>query len=150
MSRRFELLPAISQVHATALKAGPEHCDLYGHVNNAAYMVLLEEARWDMIGSGGWTAERVAAERKGPVILDARLRFKREVEQGEALRAETWAVESGERLFTLQQRLRKAGGEDACLAEFVFCFFDLELRRMVPPPQSFREAMRLLPAQGQG
>jgi len=150
MSRRFELLPAISQVRLTALKAGPEHCDLYGHVNNAAYMVLLEEARWDMIGSGGWTAERVAAERKGPVILDARLRFKREVEQGEALQAETWAVEAGERLFTLQQRLRKAGGEEACLAEFVFCFFDLELRRMVPPPPSFREAMRLLPAKGQG
>ena len=148
MSRRFELLPPISQVCHSKLKAGPEHCDLYGHVNNAAYMVLLEVARWDMIGSGGWTPERVASERKGPVILDARLRFKREVEQGEALLAETWAVEAGERLFTLQQRLRKESGEEACLAEFVFCFFDLELRRMVPPPQSFRQAMRLLPPTG--
>jgi acyl-CoA thioester hydrolase len=108
-------------------------------------MVLLEEARWDMIGSGGWTAERVAAERKGPVILDAHLRFKREVAQGELLQVETWAVECGERLFSLQQRMRKADGSEACLAEFVFCFFDLERRRMIPPPESFHAAMRLLP-----
>ena len=31
----------------TAIKVRGYHADLYGHVNNARYLELLEEARWN-------------------------------------------------------------------------------------------------------
>ena len=54
------------------------HVDSLGHVNNATYLALLEEARWDVITKNGYGFKEVQKERKGPVILDVMLKFQRE------------------------------------------------------------------------
>jgi thioesterase-3 len=36
-------------VNGTILKIRGYHCDAYGHVNNARYLELLEEARWTFL-----------------------------------------------------------------------------------------------------
>ena len=36
-------------MNGTTLKIRGYHCDAYGHVNNARYLELLEEARWEFL-----------------------------------------------------------------------------------------------------
>lgn len=36
-------------MNGTRLRIKGYHCDAYGHVNNARYLELLEEARWDYL-----------------------------------------------------------------------------------------------------
>jgi len=36
-------------VNGTRIKIRGYHCDSYGHVNNARYLELLEEARWEFL-----------------------------------------------------------------------------------------------------
>jgi thioesterase III len=36
-------------VNGTTIKIRGYHCDSYGHVNNARYLELLEEARWEFL-----------------------------------------------------------------------------------------------------
>ncbi len=39
----------LCRVNGTRLKIRGYHCDAYGHVNNARYLELLEEARWEYL-----------------------------------------------------------------------------------------------------
>ena len=59
-----------------------KHCDLYGHVNNASYLTLFEEARWDLVAANGYTLETVKETGKGPVILEANIKYLKEVRDG--------------------------------------------------------------------
>ena len=43
------------------------HLDTFGHVNNAAYLTLYEEARWDFITKNGYGLEVIQNEKKGPM-----------------------------------------------------------------------------------
>ena len=38
--------------HTARIKVRGYHCDFYGHVNNARYLELLEEARWQFLEDG--------------------------------------------------------------------------------------------------
>ena len=51
------------------------HLDTLGHVNNASYLTLFEEARWQYLNSKNYPLEVVMSEKKGPVILDLHLKF---------------------------------------------------------------------------
>ncbi len=39
----------LCSVNGTTLEIRGYHCDAYGHVNNARYLELLEEARWSFL-----------------------------------------------------------------------------------------------------
>ena len=56
-----------------------KHLDTFGHVNNATYLELFEEARWDLITRGGYGYDVVHQTKIGPSILAAKLEFRREV-----------------------------------------------------------------------
>lgn len=55
------------------------HLDTFGHVNNASYLEILEEARWDLITRNGYGLDAVRRLGIGPVVLEAHLRFVREL-----------------------------------------------------------------------
>ena len=38
--------------HTIRIKVRGYHCDYYGHVNNARYLEMLEEARWSLLEQG--------------------------------------------------------------------------------------------------
>ena len=62
------------------------HLDSFGHMNNATYLKLYEEARWDFITANGFGLEVIQREQKGPVILDLQVRFKREIKNREKIK----------------------------------------------------------------
>ena len=51
------------------------HLDFYGHVNNATYLQLYEEARWQFITDNGYGFEKIKSSGLGPVILEIKIRF---------------------------------------------------------------------------
>lgn len=44
--------------HVARIKIRGHHLDFYGHVNNARYLKLLEEARWRMVEDSGSLRDR--------------------------------------------------------------------------------------------
>ena len=69
------------------------HLDSFGHVNNAAYVMLYEEARWDFITKNGFGLDYIQKQQAGPVILDLSVRFKRELKNREKIIIKSKAVE---------------------------------------------------------
>ena len=55
------------------------HLDTFGHVNNATYLQLLEEARWEFITSRGYDLNYVQKVGIGPVILEINMKFLKEL-----------------------------------------------------------------------
>jgi acyl-CoA thioester hydrolase len=123
----------------------PEHLDMFDHVNNAAYLQLFEEARWDFITRNGYGPDQVRARRLGPTILEVTLRFRREIRGGAALRIVSRTTEYKSKIGRLAQEMFLENGESACAAEFVFGLFDLDGRRLVRPTPEWLKAVGVEP-----
>src|SRR5262249_31418590 len=79
--------------HEFRLLIHERHLDLFGHVNNAASLVIFEEARWDWVTGNGFGVREVRERGLGPVLLEARLRFHREVTNREQVIIRSRTVE---------------------------------------------------------
>jgi thioesterase III len=125
------MLPIL--VHRYPLQIVEKHLDTFGHVNNATYLNLFEEARWDWITNRGFGLDTIRATRTGPVVLEAHVRFKREMQNRENAQIETRFLEQNRKVSRIAQILFKEGHVPACEAEFVVGFFDLEQRKLIVP-----------------
>lgn len=119
------------------------HCDLYGHMNNAAYAELLEEGRWDFIQKRGYGRETVTKLKQGPVVLELNIRFRRELAPGEKVIVESTLKVRRSRSATVAQRILAENGELACEAEATLGLFDLESRRLIAPNAQWKAALAM-------
>ena len=117
------------------------HLDSYGHVNNAMYLTLLEEARWDFITAGGYGYEVVHKTKKGPVILDIHLSFLKELRLREEITIESQVVEYSSKVGSMRQRMLRHDGTECAVVTMKFGFFDLEVRRLIAPPPEWLKAL---------
>ncbi len=107
------------------------HLDSFGHVNNATYLELFEEARWEMVTRRGCGLEEVKKTKLGPIILELKLRFVREIVLRQKIEIETSCVSCHGKVGILTQKMVGGTGEVFCEAEFKMGLFDLEKRRLV-------------------
>ena len=114
--------------------------DDYGHVNNARYLDLYEEARWDMLNKSGYGQEMVKKSRKGPVILEVNVRFKSELLPGQKIRIETSSRRKNDRIFYFDQVMINEEGKEASKAVFTYALFDLANRKMIKPDEGWLKA----------
>lgn len=117
------------------------HLDSYGHVNNAMYLTLLEEARWEFITAGGYGFLEIHARRKGPVILDIHLSFVKEIRLRELVTIESQVIDYPSKVGTLKQRMLDSQGNEYAVATMKFGFFDLEARRLLAPSPEWLRAL---------
>lgn len=117
------------------------HLDTFGHVNNATYLQIFEQIRWDIIESGGYGVAKIKKSGLGPIILEINIRFHREVRLRETVtivsKPEPWT--SGKIMRMTQVMLNEAG-QEACTAQFVFGLFSVEHRKLVEPTQEWLSA----------
>jgi YbgC/YbaW family acyl-CoA thioester hydrolase len=108
------------------------HLDSFGHVNNAVYVQLYEEARWDFITKNGFGLDYVQREQKGPVLLDLAVRFRREIKNREkiTIRSQTKELKSS-KIMVLEQVMVKQDGKTASEATFTVGFFDMKERKLI-------------------
>jgi YbgC/YbaW family acyl-CoA thioester hydrolase len=108
------------------------HLDSFGHVNNAVYAQLYEEARWDFITKNGFGLEEIQKQQIGPVILDLEIRFKREIKNREVITIESKARELvGNKIIILEQRMLNENGKVSSEALFTVGLFDMQSRKLI-------------------
>lgn len=108
------------------------YLDSFGHVNNASYLIMYEEARWDFITKNGFGLEVIQKLQMGPVILDLKLRFKRELKNREEIKILTRPLEIvSPKILILEQSMIKMDGKIASDAQFTIGFFDMRERKLI-------------------
>lgn len=108
------------------------HLDSFGHVNNAVYVQLYEEARWDFITKMGFDLNYIQKQQQGPVILDLSVRFKRELKNREKIRITSQTIEVvNPRIMILEQTIYNGNGKVSSEAKFTVGFFDMRERKLI-------------------
>jgi acyl-CoA thioester hydrolase len=110
------------------------HLDSYGHVNNATYVQILEEARWEAITEKGYGYKVVQARRKGPVILDLQVSFRKELKLREVVRISVQTDPMRGKIGVINQKILKADGTVCAEAKITYGMFDLDERKLIDPP----------------
>lgn len=122
------------------------HIDTFGHVNNASYLQMMEEARWQMITEGGYGLDKVRETQQGPVILEVNLKFLHELQLREKINIQTELIEYRGKIGKLRQTVVKENNQLAADATFVFGLFDLKIRKLIDPTAAWKLAVGLDPA----
>ena len=118
------------------------HLDTFGHVNNAEYLVLFEEARWEMITERGYSLHDVHKTHIGTVVLECSVRFRRELRLREKIVIRTRVKEfPAKRLVTLHQEIIKENGKLGAEATFLMGCFDLKERKLIVPHPNWLAAI---------
>lgn len=131
--------------HRYRLQIIERHLDTFGHVNNATYLELYEEARWDWITQNGYGIERVQSERKGPTILEINMSFKRELRNRQSIEIVSWMDSYASRVGTCIQQIIDADGTLYSEARFVIGLFDLDARKLIRATPDWRRAVGMPP-----
>jgi len=117
------------------------HLDTFGHVNNATYLQIYEEARWELITQNGFDLKMIKATGLGPVILDVHLKFLREIELRESIDVTTELLDYVGKVGHLKQQMIKSDGSVASEAVFKFALFDTQARKIVTPTEAWKKAV---------
>lgn len=119
------------------------HLDSFGHVNNATYLELFEEARWEIITKNGYGLKEIHATGQAPVILEVNVQFRRELKVREEVTIETEVVSYQGKIGELKQVILNAAGEKCTIAMFKVGIFDLKTRKLIEGPQAWKRALGL-------
>lgn len=134
-----------SKLYETKVLIRESHLDTFGHMNNATYLEVFEEARWDILEAGGFGLKEIRERGLGPVILEINIKFAKEIRLRETIsvRSETEPY-SGGKIMSMQQWMMNGSGEVCCTARFVFGLFDLRQRKLVDPTPEWCRAVGLV------
>lgn len=116
------------------------YLDTFGHMNNATYLTLFEEARWDFLNKTGYGLQKIKETGLGPTILELKVNFFKELRAREAIVIETQIASYEKRVGKMLQKMLR-GDEVCCTAEFVFGLFDLKARKLVLPTPEWLQAV---------
>ncbi len=128
-------------VHEYRTMIRERHLDSFGHVNNSQYLVLFEEARWEMITSRGYGLKDVKKHEVGTVVLECTVRFKRELGLREEVVIQTKVEEISKKTLILKHLIVKEGGAIAAEASFTLGCFDLKHRKLIPLSEEWLRAV---------
>ncbi len=119
------------------------HLDSFDHVNNAAYLTLFEEARWDFITRNGYGLKKVQELQQGPVVLELSIKFKKEITLREKIKITLELVDYKGKISHFRQEMIKEDGTVATELELTFGLFDLKARRLIDPTPEWKKAVGL-------
>ncbi|MFC4822306.1 acyl-CoA thioesterase [Dokdonella ginsengisoli] len=115
--------------------------DAFNHVNNAAFLVYVQEARlaWLAAIDGTWFDETMM-----PVVAAATMNYRRQLTWPAGIVVELAATRVGNSSLTIAHRVVAAGDRDCVYAdgEVVMVWIDPSSGRSVPLPAAIRSACR--------
>ena len=133
-------------VHEKAFIVSEAYLDSFGHMNNARYLELFEQARWDLITERGFGIDVIRRTATGPVILEVQLRFLRELAPRDPIVIRTELLSYVGKVGKLRQEMVKGvDGTSAAEAIFTFGLFDLNRRKLIEPSSAWAHAVGLEP-----
>lgn len=129
-----------SKIHKYTYVIKETCLDSFGHVNNSAYLTLLEEARWDLVTKNGYGLEVIKQTGLGPTILSVTLNFSKELYARDEVIIETQMDAYDRKIGKLTQRIIR-DGEVCCEANFVIGLFCMAKRKLVLPTDAWLHAV---------
>ena len=118
------------------------YLDLFGHVNNAMYLTLFEEARWDFITKNGYGLQKIQETGEGPMLLDIQLKFIKEIRTRDEIVIESSLLSYEKKIGKLSQEMNRKG-EICCTVTMTFGLFSLKERKLILPTPAWLKAMGL-------
>ena len=118
--------------HTTTIKVRGYHCDFYGHVNNARFLELLEEARWsyleDSLDLSEWKEMNL-----GIVVAALTINYRRPAPVDTVLEILSTVGELGAKTGIIHQDvLDQKTGKLVADADVTFAVVDTQTGRAVP------------------
>lgn len=129
-----------NQSHYYSMQIKESMLDSFEHVNNAMYLTILEEARWDLITRNGYGLEKIMETRIGPTILEINIRFLKELKLGDEITIETYAESYVKKIAVIKQTIFR-GTEICCTTEITMALFDLTERKIISPTEDWLRAI---------
>jgi YbgC/YbaW family acyl-CoA thioester hydrolase len=120
------------------------HLDTFGHVNNAVYLQLFEEARWQVITDRGYGMKEVMRRRQGPVVLEIQIKFLKELKLRERIQINFEILDQKAKIGQFKQQMINSKNEVACEAIFTVGFFDLDSRKLIEPTDDWKKAVGII------
>lgn len=130
-------------MHQAEFKIYETYLDFYGHVNNAKYLELYEQARWDWMESRGLKRSLIEESGIGPVILNINIAYKREILARQMITIQTQVTGLQKKIFTIQQQMFLPDGQCASEAIITGGLLDLKARKLVAPGPEWLAAFEL-------
>ena len=116
------------------------YLDTYGHVNNAVYLTLLEETRWDFVTKNNYGLRKIQETGIGPTILEIKLSFSKELRLRDEVVIKTQVTNYVKKICFITQTIWR-GDELCCTAEFKLGLFDLKQRKLILPTPEWLKAL---------
>lgn len=123
------------------LQIKEHHLDTFGHVNNATYLALYEEARWEFITQNGFGMDTIQTKKQGPVILEVNIRYKREIKNREFIKIVSNPLDNKGKIMKIHQKMINQKDEVCSEATFVVGYMDFAQRKLVTPPKEWLVAI---------
>lgn len=127
-------------VFSYSVKILETYLDVFGHMNNTMYLTLLEEARWDYITKNGYGLKEIHKTGLGPVILEIKLCFLKELLLRDEVVIETSVISYDRKIGRLMQKMLR-NGEVCSTAEIKIGLFSLKERKLVTPTPEWLKAI---------
>lgn len=132
------------ELFSYALMIMEHHLDTLGHVNNATYLDLLEEARWDFLTQRGFGLEVIHALKIGPIVLDCHIKFLKELRLRQSIIIESQMLEYKNKTGVLRQDIFNEKDELCCQTNMTVGLFDMVSRKLIMPTPQFMNVLGLL------
>ena len=119
-------------IHTKTIKVRGYHCDFYGHVNNARFLELLEEARWsyleDSLDLAKWKEQDL-----GIVVAALTINYRRPAPVDIVLEIRSTVGDIGAKTGIIHQEVfNLATGKLVADADVTFAVVDTKTGRAVP------------------
>ena len=118
------------------------HLDTFGHVNNATYLQIYEEARWQFITDNGYGLDKIKTTGLGPVVLEINIRFIRELRLREKITIHSQTGEYNSRVGVIKQWITDSNGKVCSDVEMKVGLFDTHQRKLVAPTEDWLNAIK--------
>ncbi|MCX7116170.1 MAG: acyl-CoA thioesterase [Gammaproteobacteria bacterium] len=117
------------------------HLDTFSHVNNATYLEILEEARWDFVHARGFGLKQIHEQGQGPIVLEFHIKFLKELRLRQAITIESQVMSYEKKIGTMRQDIFDEHHELCCEAKMTFGFFDTRARKLILPSPQWLKAI---------
>ena len=108
------------------------HLDTLGHVNNATYLQILEEARWEVITPHGYGVEDIPKKGVSPVVLEIQIKYLYELKLRDKITIETQCIDVKSKICQLENTILNKENKVCCKAIIYIGMLDMKERRLLP------------------
>jgi acyl-CoA thioester hydrolase len=121
--------------------------DANQHMRNTAYLEYATQSRFLFLASQGFPPGEFRRLRIGPVVMRDTVEYRRELHHLDAftLTLEAAGMSADGTRFVLANTFSNARGQLAAVIRSEGTWFDLEARRVAPPPAALLAAMQRMP-----